>query len=198
MPPTRRAVRRARHLVWPLAALLSLGVVGQASYAAFSSKVSNTGNSLAAGTVVLGDDDAGSALLSLTSLRPGSTGSRCIAVTSSGTLPSAVKLYATDVTATKSLPTYITWTVTQGTGGTYASCSGFTALASGSSVYSGTLAAFTGSATAYGSGVGSWAPTGTASETRTFQVAYAVSSTTPDSAQGGTATFGLTWEAQNS
>lgn len=196
-PPSRRAVRRSRWLVWPIAALLSLGVVGQASYSAFTAKVSNTGSTLAAGTVVLNDDDSGSALLSLTNLRPGSSGSRCIAVTSSGSLPSSVKLYATDAATTKTLATYVGWTVTQGTGGTYASCSGFTALSSGSSVYSGTLAGFTGSATSYGSGLGSWSPSGSGSDTRTFQFAYTVSTSTPDTAQGGTATFGLTWEAQN-
>ena len=197
-PPSRRAVRRSSWLVWPLAAAAALGMVGQASYSAFSAKVSNTGNTLAAGSVVLSDDDSGSALFSLTNLKPGASGSRCIAVTSTGTLPSAVKLYATDVSTSKGLATYLSWTVTQGTGGTYSSCSGFSALSSGSSVYSGTLAGFTGSATGYGSGVGSWAPTGNASDTRTFQLSYTLSSSTPDSAQGGTASFGLTWEAQNS
>jgi hypothetical protein len=191
-------VRRSRWLVWPLAALVAFGVVGRASYSAFSAKVGNTGNSLAVGTVVLNDDDSGSALFSLTNLKPGSSGSRCIAVTSTGSLPSAVKLYATDAATTKSLSAYVSWTVTQGSGGTYSSCSGFTALASGSSLYSGTLAAFTGAATTYATGLGSWAPVGGAAETRTFQFAYTVSSTTPDTAQGGTATFGLTWEAQNS
>ena len=180
MPPSRRAVRRSRWLVWPLAAAVTLGVVGQASYSAFSAKVSNAGNNLAAGTVVITDDDSGTALLSLTNLKPGSSGSKCIAVTSTGTLPSAVKLYATDAATTKGLATYVGWTITQGTGGTFASCSGFTALTSGSSVYSGTLAGFTGSATTYASGVGSWTPSGNASDTRTFQIAYAVSSTTPD------------------
>ncbi|WP_198410171.1 TasA family protein [Microlunatus flavus] len=191
-------MRRSRWLVWPVAALVTLGVVGQASYAAFSTKVSNTGNTLAAGTVTLSDDDSGSALLALSNLKPGSSGSRCIAVTSTGTLPSAVKLYATDVATTKSLSSYITWTVTQGSGGTYSSCSGFSAASSGASVYSGTLAGFTTSATTYASGLGSWTPGGVGSETRTFQFGYAVSSTIPDTAQGGTASFGLTWEAQNS
>jgi len=197
-PPSHRAVRRSRWLLWPFAALLSLVVVGQASYSAFSAKVVNSGNVLGVGTVVLNDDDSGSALFSLSNLRPGSSGSRCIAVTSSGSLPAAVKLYATDATTTKSLSTYVSWTVTQGTGGSYSSCSGFTALSSGATVYSGTLAGFTGSATSYSNGVGSWSPAGGSTDTRTFQVAYVISSSTPDSAQGGTASFGLTWEAQNS
>lgn len=197
MPPSRRAVRRLSWLVWPTAALVTIGLVAQASYSAFSSKVSNAGNNLTVGSVTLTDDDAGSTLLSLTNLKPGSSGSRCIAVTSSGSLASSVKLYTADASTTKGLATYVTLTVTQGTGAAFGSCSGFSALASGSSVYTGTLAAFTSAATGYSSGVGSWSPTGNSAETRSFQFAYLVSTAIPDSAQGGSASFGLTWEAQN-
>ena len=198
MPPSPRAVRSSRWLLWPVAVAITFAVVGQASYAAFSAKVTNGGNSFSVGSVNLTDDDAGSALLSLTNLKPGASGSRCIAVTSTGTLPSSVKLYATDVASTRSLGSYVALTITQGSGAAFGSCTGFTASTSGSAVYSGTLAAFALAATGYGNGVGSWAPTGNAAETRSFQFAYTVSATTPDTAQGGTASFGLTWEAQNS
>ena len=60
-PPSRRALRRSRWLVWPLAALVSLGVVGPASYSAFNAKVANTGNTFGVGTVALSDDDSGTA-----------------------------------------------------------------------------------------------------------------------------------------
>lgn len=197
MPPSVRAVGRSGWVPWLMAVVLTTGLVAPASYAAFSARVSNSGNSLALGSVNLSDDDAGTALLSLTNLKPGSSGSRCIAVISTGTLASAVRLYATDVATTKGLSSYITLNVTQGTGGTFGSCSGFTPLGSGSAIYSGTLAGFTGAATGYPSGVGSWTPSGNGTETRSFQFAYTVSSAVPDSAQGGTAAFGLTWEAQN-
>ena len=197
MPPTARAARTLRWLLWPTAAVATLALVGQASYASFSAKVSNTGNSFSVGSVTLTDDDAGSALLSLTNLKPGSSGTRCIAVTSSGTVPSSVKLYATDVAVTKSLSSYITLTITQGTGAGFGGCSGFTPLGTGSSVYSGTLATFASTATGYADGDGSWTPSGTAAETRSYQFAYVVSTSTPDTAQGGTAAFGLTWEAQS-
>lgn len=198
MPPSPRAVRSLRWLLWPVAVAVTLAVVGQASYSAFSAKTANSGNSFSVGSVNLGDDDAGSALLSLTNLKPGASGSRCIAVTSTGSLPSAVKLYASDVATTRGLSSYLALTVTQGTGATFGTCTGFTASTTGSTVYSGTLAAFGAAATGYASGVGSWAPTGNAAETRSFQFTYTVSAATPDSAQGGTASFGLTWEAQNS
>ena len=198
MPPTLRVVRLFRWSVWPAALLVALGLVGQASYSAFSSKTTNPGNRLAVGTVTLADDDAGAAALSLTNLKPGATGARCISVTSSGTLASVVRLYTAEVVITKGLGSHVTLTITQGTGGSSASCSGFSPLSSGSSVYTGTVAALTSAATGYSSGVGSWAPTGNATETRTFEIDYVVSSAIPDTAQGGTAAFDLVWEAQNS
>jgi len=197
LPPTAHAARTLRWLLWPAAAVSTLALVGQASYASFSARTSNPGNSFSVGSVTLTDDDAGSALLSLTNLKPGSSGSRCIAVTSSGTVPSSVRLYATDVTTTKSLGSYISLTITQGTGAGFGGCTGFTPLSTGASVYSGTLAGFTSSSTGYTDGDGSWTPSGNAPETRSYQFAYAVSATTPDTAQGGTAAFGLTWEAQS-
>ena len=197
MPRASRIRRRLGWLLWPVAALVSAGIVGQASYAAFSAQTSNTGSSLGVGTVALSDDDSGTAMFAATNLRPGSTGSRCIVVTSTGTLPSSVKLYATSPATTRALSSHVNLTILQGSGGTFASCSGFTQPSSGSSVFTGTVASFTGTAVSYATGLGSWSPTGTASESRTFQVTYTVSSTIPDSAQGGTASFGLTWETQN-
>jgi len=197
MPPSRRAVRAVGWLVWPVVAAIASVVVGQASYASFSAKVSNGGNSFSVGSVVLGDDDSGSALFSLSNLKPGDSGSRCLAVTSTGSLPSLVRLYATDASSANGLGGQVALTITQGTGGGFGSCSGFVALKSGSQLYSGTVAGFTGAATSYATGLGSWAPTGTAAEGRSYQLVYTVSSTIPDSAQGGTAAFSLTWEAQN-
>jgi hypothetical protein len=52
--------------------------------------------------------------------------------------------------------------------------------------------------TSFANGVGSWAPTGTATEVKSYRVTYTLSTTTPDTAQGGTAALGFTWESQNS
>ncbi len=138
-------------------------------------------------------------MFTASNLAPGATGTRCIAVTSTGTLASLVHLYGTGATTTNALSSYVTLTVTQGTGGTFAGgCAGFTPLASGSSVYTGTLAAFGTTATNYANGLGSWAPTGTAPETRVFRFVYTVDVAAPNTTQGGTAAIGFTWEAQNS
>lgn len=196
--PTARTARIARWAAIPLALLASGAVVATASYSAFSATTSNPTNNWAVGTVALSDDDANTAMFNATSLKPGSTGTRCIAVTSSGSLASAVKLYGTNPATTNALSSSINLSVVQGTGGSFGSCTGFTPLATGSSVYSGTLAAFGSTATSYASGLGSWAPTGEAAETRVFQFTYTVDPAAPNSTQGGTAAIGFTWEAQNS
>jgi hypothetical protein len=172
-------------------------IVWQASYSAFSATTSNAANNWAAGTVVLSNDSASTAMFNASNLKPGSTGTHCIAVTSTGTLPSAVKLYTTSPSTTNALSTYITLTITQGTGGSFASCTGFVADSSGSAIYSGTLANIGTANTSYATGLTTWSPTGSASETKVYQFVYTVSTSAPNSVQGGTAAVGFTWEADN-
>lgn len=198
---TRRpAATTARLLKWsvPVVGVLISGlVVAQASYSAFSATTSNPTNNWTMGSVALSDDDSSTALFNATDLKPGSTGSKCIAVTSTGSLPSSVELYGTNPTTTNALSSNITLAIVQGTGGSFGSCSGFTPLGSGSSVYSGTLAAFATSATSFATGVGDWTPNGKGSDTRVYRFTYTVNVNAPNSTQGGTASIGFTWEAQN-
>lgn len=195
---------KARNSRLLAAGAIVLGIAGSgalvwhASYSAFSSQSTTPASNWAAGTVSLTNDSNNTAMFSASNLKPGSTGTKCIAVTSTGSLPSAVKLYGTNPATTNALSSSIDLTITQGTGGGFGSCTGFTALSSGSSVYSGTLAALASSATNYSTGLGNWTPTGAASETRVYQITYTLDAATPNTAQGGTASLGLTWEAQNS
>jgi hypothetical protein len=195
----RRAHRLAHLLAVPTAILLSGATIGTASFAAFSATTASPSSNWEAGTVALTDDDAATALFTATDLEPGSTGTRCIAVTSSGSLASDVRLYGTSAATTNALSSHITLTVTQGTGGSFAGgCAGFTPLVSGSSVYAGSLADFGTTATDFATGLGTWAPAGGAPETRVFQFVYTLDAAAPNSTQGGTAALGFTWEAQNS
>lgn len=203
---SRPSPRVSRWLKWatiPAALGLSAVVVAQSSYAAFSATTSNPTNNWSAGTVALSDDDANTALFTATNLKPGSTGTKCIVVTSSGSLPSQVKLYGTSPATTNNLAGSINLSIVQGSGGSFAGgCSGFTPQATNSSVYSGTLAAFGSSATAFASGTptlaaATWAPTGAAAESKTYQFTYTVDPLAPSTVQGGTASIGFTWEAQN-
>jgi hypothetical protein len=192
---------RAKLAAWitiPAALIASGIVVGTASYSAFSATTSNPTSNWSAGSVALTDDDNNVALFNATGLKPGSTGQNCITVTSTGSLPSTVKLYGTGAATTNALSSNITIQILQGTGGGFGTCTGFTALGTGGTLYNGTLAGFATGSTNFATGLGSWAPTGTASESRVFEFVYTVSPTAPSTVMGGTASIGLTWEADNS
>jgi hypothetical protein len=197
---TPRAARLAAWIAIPAALIASGVVVSTASYSAFSATTANPTSNWTAGTVALTDDDSNSALFNATGLKPGSTGSNCIAVTSTGSLPSAVKLYTTtgSYSTTNALASNVNLTVQQGTGGGFGTCTGFTAATTNGTLFNDTLANFASQDTNYSNGVGTWAPTGSASETRVYKITYTVSSNAPSTVMGGTAALGFTWEAQNS
>jgi hypothetical protein len=178
----------------PLAVLASGGMVWQSSYSAFSATTANPTNNWSAGTVALSDDDSNTALFTASNLKPGATGTKCIAVTSTGSLASTVKLYGTSYDTSNGLAANINLKVEEGTGATTASCTGFTA---GSTLYDGAMSTFGTTKTSFATGVSSWAPAG-GTATKSYRITYALSPSTPDSAQGGTAALGFTWEAQNS
>jgi hypothetical protein len=196
--PTARTAKIAKLAIIPLALIASGVVVSQASYSAYSATTVNPTSNWSSGTVSLADDDSNAALFSASNLKPGSTGSKCIVVTSSGSLASSVKLYATNAATTKALASSINLNITQGAGGSFGSCTGFTAAASNPTVFTGTVDALGSTATSYATGVGTWTPSGTANESRTYKVDYTLAANAPDSTQGGTAALSLTWEAQNS
>ncbi len=200
--PSRKVATIVSLVAVPVALAASGLVVAQSSYSAYSATTVNPTSNWATGTVALTDDDTNTAAFSAANLKPGSTGTRCIVVSSTGSLPASVKLYGTGATTTKALASDITLTITQGSGGSFGSCTGYTPLATGSSVYSGTLAGFGTSATGFSTGVGSWSTTGSGTvanpENRTYQLTYTVNPNTTNDTQGGTAAIGFTWEAQNS
>ncbi|MGN7190317.1 MULTISPECIES: hypothetical protein [unclassified Curtobacterium] len=193
-----RAARIAAWIAVPAAIVASGVVVSTASYSAFSATTTNPTSNWTAGSVALTDDDNDTALFTATNLKPSSTGSKCIAVTSTGSLPAVVKLYGTGAQTTSELATHTNLLVEAGSGGSTSSCTGFTADA-GQPVFTGLLSQFGSTATNYGNGLGSWATTGGAtSQTRVYKFTYTVASDTPTTAQGKTASIGFTWEAQNS
>ena len=200
--PSRRLATVVSLVAIPAALAVSGLVVAQSSYTAYSAPTVSPSSNWATGTVALSDDDANAAAFTATNLKPGATGSRCIVVSSTGSLPASVKLYGTGATTTKALADNINLTITQGSGGSFGSCTGYTPLTSGASVYSGTLADFAGTSTSFATGQGSWTTagvaTGAAAETRTYQLTYTVKADAPNSTQSGTAAIGFTWEAQNS
>lgn len=195
MPHTRfsRSTRIATFIAIPAAVVAAGVLIGGASYSAFTATATTPTSNWNAGTVALTSDSQNTALFAATGLKPGSTGTKDITVTSSGSLASTVKLYGTDAATTDGLSNYIDLTITEGNG----TGDSFAALSTGSNIYTGTLADFGAGHTSFSNGITAWAPTGTATEDRTFRITYTLESTTPDSAQGGTANLGFTWEAQN-
>jgi hypothetical protein len=176
------------------AGLLGSGAfVWQGTNAAFTSTTSNGANNWTAGAVTIGDDDTSQALFTASALVPGSTGSKCIKVTYSGNVTSAVRLYV--ASSSGSLASYLDLVVEEGSGvgnvGDFASCGSF----SGTTVYSGTLATMASTKTAFGSGVGSFAPTA-AGQFRVYKFTYTLSASTPDSQQSQSASATFQWESQ--
>ena len=185
--PTVRQRRMLKAAAVPAALMASALVVWQGSYAAFSATTSNAGNNWATGGVSLTDDDAGSAMFNVANLKPGSTGTKCIQVTSNSSLIVPVKLYGTS-SSTNALATYVDVNVQEGAPGTFASCGAFV----GANIYTGTLAALPST---YGTGVGTWTPAANP-ESKTYKITYTVNAAAPNTTQNSTATGTFTWEIQ--
>jgi len=178
-------------------AVLAVGV----TFSTFSNTTSNSNDSFATGTVTLTDNDAGAAMLSLASAKPGNASTGCIKVTYTGSLDSTVRLYGT---VSGSLAPCLQLTVTRGTDSapSFASCTNFTAdatnyIGAGAGViYSGVLSGYPVS---YGAGVVD--PTSGAPATWSTNAAHSykfvVSLVNNPSAQGLSSTATFTWEARN-
>jgi hypothetical protein len=184
-------------LVGVLGGLAGLGVFG-----AFTSTTSNANNSFAAGTVVIGDNDANAALYTVSNAKPGTTASGCIKVTYTGSLASDVHLYTTSTIG--SLGQYVDLTITPGTqtgSPAFPSCTGFTAD-SGGPLYTGTLQNFATAKNSYANGVvdfpGTTATSWATNDSVVYQFTTTLQSGAPDAAQGlTTGSHAFTWEARN-
>jgi hypothetical protein len=209
--PARRIKRSIRLRVLLTAVVVGIAgaVAGMETWAAFSSTTSNTGDSFAAGSVAISDNDSGAALLSLASGLPGAFDEGCITVTYSGSLAATVKLYgAGTYTSSSSLAPYLDLTITRGSFSSapaFDSCTGFAAdstdyIGAGAGViFSGTLAAFNTSYTSFADGLTD--PTSSSPEVWSTSEAhvYKIRATLQSNiaAQGLNVTESFTWEAQN-
>lgn len=202
--PSRRGARIGLAAAVVAGLSVSTGVVFQASSAAFSATTENTNNNWTTGTVRLSDDDANAAIFNFGNSKPGDSVTRCIVVKSEGSLNAAVKFYATQgTTFDPTLASAITVTITQGTGSSWTAapaCTGFVALASGPTVYSGTLAGLVGSSNSWSTGIATsnpWTPAGGSNETRTYKFELALPSNAGNDTAGKTVQASFVWESQN-
>ncbi len=175
-----------------LVVALGLGIAGTlagaGTYAAFVSSTTNPGNGYQAGTVDVSDNDGGSAVLSVSGIRPSDPAvTGCIRVTYSGSLPASAKLYGASSGA---LAPYLNVIITEGTSSSpFNSCATF---AGASTLYNGTLAALpAGWASGLADADGTW----TTGEVHAYRFEVTVQNTSLAQGLSGSATF--TWEARN-
>ncbi len=181
--------RLAPFWVFAATVLLTAAFIVTASIAAFSDTTDNSGNTWSAGTVILTDDDAGSATFIVSDMAPLATATECIVVTySSSMLPADVNLYG--VSGGTGLDAYLDVTVEEGSGGIFGNCAGFTPT---STIFTGTLTSFAATHTNFATGAGAWNPAANP-ESRTYR--FTVTLQDNNLAQGLNATATFTWEAQ--
>ncbi len=177
-------------------------VAGVGTWSAFSATTSNDNNTFSAGTVNLADNDANSAMLSLSAASPGDSDTSCIEVGFSGTLASTVRLYGT--TTGTGLDQYLDLTVTRGTlpaTPAFDSCTNFTADATDYTgngagvVYKGTLQGYADSYTAgHVDPVAASPESWTNGEKHSYKFVVTVQNN--DAAQGKSASQQFTWDAR--
>jgi hypothetical protein len=187
-----RAGRSLHAILLAVGVLAAAALTWRTSGALFSAATANGPDSVATGSVTVSDDDAGSALFSITGMTPGSTRVACVRVSYTGTLPSAIRVYATGTTATNALDAHLKLQIEEGSSAatTFPSCRGFVTSAT---VFNATL---DGIGATYGTGHGGWAPSGAAA--KDYRVTYTLSSAAPAGTVNSTASATFTWEAQSS
>lgn len=198
----RKDSRVGMKLLITVVVLGLVGIVGGlGTWSAFSDTTANDGNSFQSGSVTIEDDDSGSAMFSLTGMRPGDpTVSRCIDVTYTGSLDAQVRMYG--ATGGSGLAQYLNVKVTRGEkNSAFSGCGDFVAdsgnyIGQGAGVvYNGTLDGFADSYAAGTVDPHSGAPeTWTTGEDHAYR--FEVSLVDDNNAQAKTATQTFTWEAR--
>ena len=203
-------LERKRHLIRiiaPAVGLLAAGLlVWQGSYAAFSATTVDTGNTWAAGSLVLTNNGGTAVYAAATTatfgganLKPGSTGTTCLTVKSTGSAAGTLAMYRSALAdSAPSLGAQIQLTVTEGVPATdvQANCTGFPVAGLTTVATNQPLSTFPSSfATATGT---TPVAAGTVLEAYKVVWTFVTTGTNPgDTAlMGKTVTAGFTWEIQ--
>lgn len=208
-PAAASAARSAHVTRWAGAGagmLVASLVVVQASSAAFTGTTTKTDNTWEAGTVSLTNDSPSvSTLFTETALKPGSTGTKCLHVTYTGSLASNVRLHAAIVTGTGNstgLESDMTVTISRllGDHATSGACDPSYASGTPTSVFAGNFNTFATTHTSFaavGTAGGDTWTGATTGEAYTYRIIWELPSNAPNTAQGKRAKVNFTWEAQN-
>ena len=191
---------RGRKTLLSLLLVGALGAVaGIGTFSAFSATTVNAGDSFAAGTVVISDDDANAAMYTITGAKPNDVVTRCIRVTYTGSLPALVRLYTT--TPINAFGQYVTLSIDKGTmpgATTFPNCTGFTPDAV-PNIFTGTLSSFGTDRTNFATDVPA-NPGAAVQWVNNDTVVYRFTLTMQDNALavgGSSGVHSFTWEAQN-
>ena len=150
--------------------------------------------------MTLTDDDSGTSRFQVASMTPGQTDTKCLKITSNASVPGVVKGYAVNpVTSPQGLENYIKIVVKSGTGGSFASCTGFVEQ---ETVIPGATLAQLAAFNSYSAAIGGWA-VGAGTETRTYAITWTfdttgLTQTQVDQLQGARTGIDFQWELQSS
>lgn len=193
---------RARILATMVILALVGVTAGTGTFSAFTATSVGTDNRIESGSVQIDDNDGGAAMFDLSGGQRGTSETRCIVATYSGSLDAEVRLYG-DVSG--ELAPYLTLTVTRGSDSapSFADCTNFTAdavdyIGEGDGViYNGSLAAYPAetSASILVDPVASSPETWTTDEEHAYRFRVTVDNTYLASNRSATATF--YWEAHD-
>jgi hypothetical protein len=184
-----------------LLSMVTLGVVASVAaygtYSAFTATTTNSGNSFAAGTVVISQHAGSTTLYTGGNKKPGDPAVACVRVSYTGSLDSVVKLYASSGITNG---TVFNLKVERGSGITSPdntmNCTGFTAS---STAYDGAIGSF---GTTYAGGVAGKASGATwvTNDSVDYRFTITVNDDTTANAHTSATSTGshsFTWEAQN-
>lgn len=188
LPAGRQDVLRSVTRMAAIAAailLLTILAVTRSS-AAFSATTVNTANAFGtSGTVVLTDDDGGSAMFTAPAMTPGTSVVECITVTYSGTLLNAdIRMYGS---TTGGLDTYLDMTIETGTG----DCTTFTSTGT---IFNDTLENFGTTHTGWTNGLAVYTAT---VNPQPQLLRFTMDVQDVAAAQNNSTSAAFTWEAQD-
>jgi len=189
--PGRKATLARIAAVVVSVAMVSMLIINE-SRAAFTATTENTGNGFAAATITLTDNDGGStAMFNVSNMVPGQSVVSCIEVTYTGSVTTnGVKVYRGAYTDSGSFADHLDIQIEEETTGAataFNDCTGFVGAAVAG------LTTIASMPTTYGTGVGTWTPTATASQWYKFTVTLGTD--TPNTEQGeSVSALPFTWE----
>jgi hypothetical protein len=204
MDETRRR-RFARAAAVPLGLIASGALVFAGSQSAFTATTSNAGNAWQAGKVKLQNDGSGTmqasggaAAFTVTKIKPGDTGSRCIQVESDSDVDGTVRFFVSSVGGAagvggQPLTSQLQLRVESAAGQSPATCAGFTPS---TTVHDWSLMAALPTSFGTASATTEWSTVGDSSPTyRTYRVSWRLPTDSSNNlVMGGTAQATLNWE----